>query len=297
MARQRDTDSTMPNTKEHWFSNESIAVKIARSSNTGADNLRSLRYAHMATQPRYISIADTVRADIDAQTFPTGSYLPSEAKLAARFEVSPGTIRQALKVLVDEGTLSARRGAKKIVMRSPVKATEFQVFRSFAQWAYGQGKEPGGHVIEQQWLEASRQDIELLRIDEESKVLEVVRQRTLNGTPVMLEKTHYPEEIGRIVEQLDPDLPSVTNVLLKEYEIEFVAADHVFTVGTASKSESETLEVKPGSPLLLHRRVSRDRFGTPLERSEDKYCPGTVALSVTNTEANNSLNWKPAFGF
>ena len=90
-------------------------------------------------RPRYTEIADALRSDIDKQVFPVGSYLPSEAALAERFEVAPGTMRQALKVLVEEGVLSARRGAKKIVLRAPRSSSEFGEFRSFAQWAHNAG--------------------------------------------------------------------------------------------------------------------------------------------------------------
>lgn len=242
-------------------------------------------------RPRYAQIVDALRSDIDKQVFPVGSYLPSEAALAERFEVAPGTMRQALKVLVEEGVLSARRGAKKIVLRAPRSSSEFGEFRSFAQWAYSQGKEPGGEVLLQSWVKASELDARLLRVEEGTPVLNVVRVRTLDGEPVMLEHTHYPQSIGVLVADLPKDTPSVTNVLRAEKDVEFVAADHVFGVGAVTEAEAKALHAPQGTPLLVHRRVSRDRFGTPLERSEDKYLPNSVSLAVSNTEASNSLNW------
>lgn len=243
------------------------------------------------SRPRYAEIAAALRSDIDKQVFPVGSYLPSEAALAQRFRVAPGTVRQALKVLVEEGVLSARRGAKKIVLRAPRSSSEFVEFRSFAQWAYSQGKEPGGKVVSQSWAEASELDAKLLRVEECAPVLNVVRVRTLDGEPVMLEHTHYPQQIGLLVSELPKDTPSVTNVLRAEKGIEFVAADHVFGVGAVTSAEADALKATEGTPLLVHRRVSRDRFGSPLERSEDKYLPNSVSLAVSNTEASNSLNW------
>ena len=107
----------------------------------------------------------------------------------------------------------------------------------------------------------------------------------------MLEHTHYPQSIGVLVADLPKDTPSVTNVLRAEKDVEFVAADHVFGVGAVTEAEAKALHAPQGTPLLVHRRVSRDRFGTPLERSEDKYLPNSVSLAVSNTEASNSLNW------
>ena len=244
-----------------------------------------------ASNPRYVSIAETLRADIAANVFMEGSYLPSETALAERFGASPGTVRRALKVLVDEGTLSARRGAKKIVLRAPRPTAEFTEFRSFAQWAYGQGKTPGGKVVHQQWVEAEAGDIKQLRVQPGDTVLSVSRLRTLDHQPVMLEQTRYPYDVGIWVAELPTDTPSVTNYLFKERGLKFVAADHIFGVGVASLEQAILLEVSPGSPLLVHRHVSRDRFGTPLERSEDRYIADCVSLAVSNSRDSNSLSW------
>ena len=56
---------------------------------------------------RYEQIARELREDIRSERFAIGAPLPSEKELSERFHVAPGTMRQALNVLVDEGTLSS----------------------------------------------------------------------------------------------------------------------------------------------------------------------------------------------
>lgn len=250
--------------------------------------------SHAARLPRYLEIANELRSDIDAGRFPTGSSLPSEAELCRRFDVAPGTVRQSLRALVLDGTLHSRRGARKVVMRNSRPAVGFNEFRSFAQWAYSQGAVPGGQVLEQVWLPASELDRRMLALEPDATVLSVKRLRTLGGNPVMLEHTHYTPDIGRRVESLRPDAPSVTNLLSELFGVEFVAADHVFSVGTADEFAASTLSIAVGAPLLHHRRVSRDRTGTPLEWSQDSYVAGTVSLAVSNTRDSNSLSWVSA---
>ena len=101
---------------------------------------------------RYEQIARQLREDIRNGRFQVGEAIPSERVLAERFDVAPGTMRQALNQLVDEGTLSSKRGARKVVLRMPARFPEISKFRSFAQWAYGRGRTPGGHVIHQEWV-------------------------------------------------------------------------------------------------------------------------------------------------
>ena len=60
--------------------------------------------------PKYQRIADEIRRDVQAGTYPPGGQLPAETALAERFRVSVPTIRQALGVLRVEGVLESRQG-------------------------------------------------------------------------------------------------------------------------------------------------------------------------------------------
>lgn len=241
--------------------------------------------------PRYMEIAETIRGEIDAGRWGVGEYLPPESKLADRFGVAPGTMRQALRELVSEGTLSARRGAKKIVMREPRQTKDLPEFRSFAQWALSENRKPTGQVIKSEWVKASAVDIKKLNLEDGEHVLRVLRLRKIDDQPVMVERTHYPPALGRQVETLPDDATSVTNELKVRFGIEFVAAENSFTTASAGEVDQNLLEVEAGYPLLCHLRTSRDRFGTPLEWSEDRYRGGVVALSVPTVQGDNLLNW------
>ncbi|MDN5910950.1 MAG: GntR family transcriptional regulator, partial [Brevibacterium sp.] len=101
------------------------------------------------SEARYEQIAEQIRDSIRSGARQTGQSLESEAALAAEYAVAPGTVREALRLLVSEGTLGGRRGARKTVLRTPRPAAVAEEFRSFAQWASAHGRTPGGHVIEQ----------------------------------------------------------------------------------------------------------------------------------------------------
>ena len=66
------------------------------------------------------SIADQLRGEIAGGKWPSGTRLPPEAELAARFGVNRHTVRHATRVLADEGLLYSRRGAGVFVAASPV---------------------------------------------------------------------------------------------------------------------------------------------------------------------------------
>ena len=97
---------------------------------------------------RYERIADELRDEILAGVHPVGSQLPSEAELAERHGAARGTVRQAVAVLVAEGLVGSRQGARRIVLGN-ARSQSFAELHSFAQWARAGGHRFGGQVIEQ----------------------------------------------------------------------------------------------------------------------------------------------------
>lgn len=249
-----------------------------------------------SSSPIFLQIADDLREKIRTGIYPVGSALPTESALAAEYGVSVGTVRQSLKALVGEGILNARRGARKVVMRLPVPSAGFDHFRSFAQWVHATGRLPGGRVVEQRWEPATAFDQRLLRLSSSQHVLYVLRVRSIDGAPAMVERTRYAEHVGKEVEKLAENVASVTNAL-RGSNIEFASADHIVTVCSASGIDTELLGVPEGEPLLKHRRVSRDETGTPLEWSEDRYVGGAITLAASNMAGNNSLSWATSDDF
>ncbi|MGV9596776.1 GntR family transcriptional regulator [Streptosporangium sandarakinum] len=63
----------------------------------------------------YHQLADRLRAQITAGTYPPGSTLPSETALADRFCIARSTARRGLAVLEDEGLIVTLPGKGRVV--------------------------------------------------------------------------------------------------------------------------------------------------------------------------------------
>lgn len=239
----------------------------------------------------FTHIAEELRSEIRAGTYPVGASLPSERELSRQFEVSPGTVRVALRTLVDEGTVDGSRGRPKRVVQLPRTQGSYEEFRSFAQWALQQGLRPGGRVLDSQWQIATQTDIDLLQTFPGRRILSVVRLRTLGGENVMLEHTHYPEWLGEIIENMPADIVSVTAALADEFNIHFSHAEHLFGAEGARSREAERLQISRGTALLVHRRISRDPSGRALEWSTDRYISGKITLSAGSSWHSSPLRW------
>ncbi len=68
--------------------------------------------------PRYQQVADALRADIVSGQYPVGGHLPAEYELCERYSISRYTVREALRVLQEQGLVSRRQGAPTTVCAS-----------------------------------------------------------------------------------------------------------------------------------------------------------------------------------
>src|SRR5215831_9024586 len=101
----------------------------------------------MAQVPIHRRIADDLRRQIREEHLVPGYQLPAEQELARLYGASRGTVRQALTTLRAEGAIASRRGARWVVLATPLAQT-FDELLSFSAWAHAEGFQPGGRVIE-----------------------------------------------------------------------------------------------------------------------------------------------------
>ncbi|WP_338676082.1 GntR family transcriptional regulator [Streptomyces sp. SCSIO 30461] len=242
--------------------------------------------------PLYLKVAADLRAAITAGEYGSGAKLPAEDALVRRYGVSRGTVRQALAALRTDGLITSRRGARRVVLPTggPLLHS-FGELRSFTRWARSLGEEPGGRVVTLDRVPAAPEEAEQLILPQGAFVFRVRRLRTLSGTPVMVERTTYPERIGELV----ADMPSDTVSHSEELEFHgvlFADARHTIDLVPADDDDAELLGCRQGESLLRERRHSTDPSGSPVEWSQDRYLPGTVAFTMQSSTSASALGRK-----
>lgn len=76
--------------------------------------------------PIYQQIARTLKDEIVSGVFPVGSQLPTEDGLCERFSVSRYTVREALRLLREDGLIASRQGAGTVVIPPRVATEDIQ---------------------------------------------------------------------------------------------------------------------------------------------------------------------------
>ena len=70
-------------------------------------------------RPLYVQIAERIKAEFSAESVTDEVRLPSEASLAERYQVSRTTVREAYRLLEQEGAILARHGVGTFVSYKP----------------------------------------------------------------------------------------------------------------------------------------------------------------------------------
>ncbi len=161
-------------------------------------------------EPLHVRISAELRDRILRGDLAPGSPLPSEAQLTEEFGTSRGTIRSALATLRSAGLIRGGQG-KPPVVRAKTLSQPFENLLSFTSWAEKAGRVPGQRTVELARRPASAAIASHLEIDEGAPVVELLRVRLLDGEPVMLERSSWVLEVGRMLFEngFDPDAGSI----------------------------------------------------------------------------------------
>jgi GntR family transcriptional regulator len=207
----------------------------------------------------------------------------SEARLVDRFEVSRGTIRQALAALRAEGLIVGGRGRPPVV-RSPTLTQSFDQMVSFSAWAERIGRQASARTLELARRPADAESAAQLELDPGTPVFEYTRVRLLDGDPIMIERTTWIERIGQLLLHCDLDGGSVY-AQLSELGVEIAEAQQAIAAIAASTEQAGLLGVARRAPLLEVRRRALDPDGVPLEWSHDTYRGDTMSLTLQSEAA------------
>ncbi|MFF6886082.1 GntR family transcriptional regulator [Streptomyces sp. NPDC012421] len=239
----------------------------------------------MAT-PLHATITNTLRQRIRGGQIRVGGMLPSEAQLCEEFSASRGPVRQALAALRDEGLISGGQGKRAVVLDA-VPAQPFESFLSFTRRAELTGHVPGQRLQEIAMRRPEPEVAAALQLDQDELVVQLLRQRLLDGRPAMLERMTYTAAVGRPLFDADLDAGSIY-ALLAARGVDLHSARHTFDAVAADATDARLLDVPEGAPLLRERRLTTDSGGVPIEVSDDRYRPDVATITVTNTRSTRT---------
>ena len=216
-----------------------------------------------SSSPLYHQLMQRITADIERGTYPTGSRIPPEHELEQLYQVSRVTVRRALAELTSEGLLERKQG-KGTFVSVPGGNVQMKSLHSFHDSCRINGVRPATDVVYIKETAADIADAEELSQPSGSRVLEVLRVRRADDTPVVLERNRFSMAYAWLQDQ---DLSGSLYGLLRDYGVEPKLAVHDVSMRFATNEEAQLLETEPGTPLVCLHEVIYDQRGRALHTS------------------------------
>ncbi len=231
----------------------------------------------------HLRIAEELRRQIRVGEFHAGDELPSEHTLTVLYGVSRGTVRQALQALRVTGTIGGSQGKRPRVIASPLTQPLDQLI-SFSFWVESMGKRASGRVIAFGRRSPTSDEANALNLPASREVYHLVRVRYVDDEPLLLERTTFPEEIGRLLEGVDLARHSIY-AQLNQHGVVVASASQLIGAVGATKEDANLLGVPTRAPLLRARRRAFTADGTPLETADDRYLGDRINFALEHSAA------------
>lgn len=234
----------------------------AGSSGTGADvPTEAPTVGRTARVPKYYRLK---RHLLDmTETLPPGTPVPPERTLAAEFDTSRTTVRQALQELVVEGRLERIQGKGTFVAKP--KVSQALQLTSYTEDMRAQGLEPTSQLLDIGYITADDTLAGLLDISAGGRVLRIERLRLANGEAMAIETTHLSAKRFPALRRSLVKYTSLYTALAEVYDVHLAEAEETIETSLATPREAGLLGTDVGLPMLLLSRHSLDGNGRPVE--------------------------------
>jgi GntR family transcriptional regulator len=211
--------------------------------------------------PRYVQVADALKAEIAIGTYEVGAKLPTEFELCSRYAVSRSTVRQALAELEAVGVARRRQGSgTTVVARAPALryslavATEADIARYASETAFD---------ISEFAVAVSSVDSRRLRLGAPDKWLawHGLRRTLLGGTPLGLGTVYVARDYADAMQDVGPDSrDAIFDRISAVFGVVVTSIEQQISATVLDDDEAARLETVAGAPALaIVRRYVADQ--------------------------------------
>jgi GntR family transcriptional regulator len=224
-------------------------------------------------------VRDSLRDRILAGDYEPGDQLPPEGELAAQYDVSRLTLREAVRGLAEEGFVSRQQGTGTYVTAVPRLQNNLSENFGVTELITSLGLKPGGRILDVSIEPASERVARAIDVQPHDPVTRLERVRTAQGDPIVYSIEYVTRDIGADADALDRHGGSLY-ALLQAGGIELHHAVAKLKALSADEELADRLRVSPGDPLLFIEQVDYDSGEQPHLLALEWYRADLVELSV-----------------
>ena len=227
--------------------------------------------------PLYTQLVGIIKRHISSGTLAVGDLLPSEAELCRALDISRNTVRQAIGELEEEGLVVRKRGKGTFV--ADPHTNRRGVRYSFTTEVSSMGKVPSSTLVDFDVIVPSPAICQKMELKEGTSVYCFTRIRNVDGQPLILETSYYPQFIFPHLTREMVETHSFYSLLYHVGIIPF-AADDCYETVVLDSHQAQLLDVSAGSCAFYHQRRTKTEDGRIYEYTRSYIRGDRVRLDV-----------------
>ncbi len=224
-------------------------------------------------------VRDGLRRAIVAGEFPARSKLPNEVQLSERFAVSRATIREAVRGLAEDSYLDRRHGSGTYVTGRPLLRNSLDRNFSYTGYLASLGLRAGKQLLDARVVDADADVAARLGVPDGTRLIEVRRVRTADGTPAIYSVDRIPADLVDIEHDLEALGGSLYDLLAARGQ-PVVHGEAVLQPAAAAGTVAAALRVPPGTLLQSIEQVDVSATGRRVLFSLEWHVPTVIELRV-----------------
>lgn len=223
-----------------------------------------------AFSPLYQQIKGLILQSLDRGEWKPGESIPSELDLAARFQVSQGTVRKAIDELAADNLLIRRQGKGTFVATHNEAKVRYRFLRLTPDDS--RPSTFSSRILDCKRTKANAEIALALDLRPGDSVINMRRVLSFN-VPTIFDDIWLPGNIfkGLTMESVTKYRGPVYAMFESEFGVSMVRAEEKIRAVTASQEQAELLQVGLNSPLLQVERVAYTYGDRPMELRRGYY--------------------------
>lgn len=229
--------------------------------------------------PRYFQIFQDIYNKIEEGVYKNGDKLPSESDLCVYYNVSRGTIREALKSLMQYGLIVSERGRGTFIAMNKI-AQDVNQLMGFTEVMQKHNKTASGKILEINIKKPNSVVKKIMKLKEDEKIVRIIRLRYGDKMPMIIERSYFLHTIFEPLLQYDLEQESIYELLYKHTSHKLGNAVQDIEAVIAGPKESALFKIALGAPLLMMTRRIHLKDGSPFEYTKDLYRADKLKFTI-----------------
>ena len=222
-------------------------------------------------ETKYKAIYDEIKSRIVNHAYQQNQKIPDELSLCKEFNCSRMTMKKALDLLVQEGFIYRKRGLGSFVMSNHIDSVKFTLQeRELLGLTKSSQRKISSKVLEFTLLFANEKIAQILNIHPNDPIYHILRLRTINQQPYVLEKTYMSTTL----------IPGINLNILDNSIYDYIEHDLHYKIASAKKTtradisnelDHKYLKLKENEPVLEIEQIAYLDNGVPFEYSFSRH--------------------------